>query len=430
MGFMKIKLDYGKTGLDIKLPDSLNVDVVEPKYREGLPDQALAIEDALRRPIDSKPLRDLVGQTDTVGIVFNDITRPTPYKIILPVLLRELGNIPDERILLFNATGTHRANTQAELREMLGDEILKRYTIIQNDARDRPSHQFVGTTKSGNEIWLHKEYLDCDTRILTGFIEPHIFAGFSGGGKAAMPGLALLETVLRNHSVSNIDNPKATWGVTSGNPIYEEIRQAASLAPPSFLLNVALNRTKEITAVFAGDFYKAHEQGCAYVKKNAMAAVEKPYDIVITSNSGYPLDLNVYQSIKGMSAAAQIVRKGGGIIVVADCWDGIPDHGEYGKFLSEADSYESLLRMVHQKDFFRHDMWQAQLHGLILQKADIYFHSHNLTDEQIKRALLKPCSKVEETVDELLNKYGRDASICILPEGPQTIPYISRESLA
>jgi nickel-dependent lactate racemase len=429
MSFIKIKLDYGKEGLDIKLPDYLNIDVVQPKYREGLPDQALAVEDALLRPIDSKPLRNIVAQTDTVGIVFNDITRPTPCKIILPALLRELGNIPDERILLFNATGTHRANTQAELRGMLGDDILKKYRIIQNDAKDRPSHKFVGTTESGNKIWLHKDYLNCNVKILTGFIEPHIFAGFSGGGKAAMPGLALLETVIRNHNVNNIDHPKATWGVTSGNPIYEEIRQTASLVPPTFLLNVALNRKKEITAVFAGDVRKAHEQGCDYVKKNAMAPVEKPYDIVITSNSGYPLDLNVYQSIKGMSAAAQIVKKGGSIVVVADCWDGIPDHGEYGKFLSEADSYESLLRMVHRKDFFKHDMWQAQLHGLILKKADVYFHSHNLSNEQIRRAILKPCPKVEETVEELLQKYGRDASICILPEGPQTIPYIAQESL-
>jgi len=426
---MKIKLDYGKTGLDIRLPDYLNIDIVEPKYREGLPDQAAAIEEALNKPINSKPLRNLVTQSGTVGIVFNDITRPTPYKIILPILLQELGNIPNERILLFNATGTHRANTEAELREMLGDEVLRRYRIIQNDALDQPSHKSVGTTSSENEIWLHKEYLDCDTRILTGFIEPHIFAGFSGGGKAVMPGLALLETVLRNHSVKNVDQLKATWGITSGNPIYEEIRQAASLVPPSFLLNVALNRKKEITAVFAGDFRKSHEQGCAYVKKNAMAAVEKPYDIVITSNSGYPLDLNVYQTIKGMSAAARIVRKGGSIVVVADCWDGIPDHGEYSKLLSEADSYESLLRTIRQEGFFRHDMWQIQLHGLILQKADVYFHSHNLSDEQIKRALLKPCSKVEETVEELLHKYGRDASICILPVGPQTIPYISHDSL-
>jgi nickel-dependent lactate racemase len=217
--------------------------------------------------------------------------------------------------------------------------------------------------------------------------------------------------------------------VTDGNPIWEEIQQAASLAPPSFLLNVALNREKEITAVFAGDFRKAHEQGCAYVKKNAMAAVRKLYDIVVTSNSGYPLDLNLYQSIKGMSAAAQVVKEGGAIIAVADCWDGIPDHGEYGKLLREAESHNSLLRTVRQEDFMRQDMWQAQLHGLICQKADVYFHSHNLSDEQIERAFLKPCSRVEEAIEELLQKYGQDASICVLPEGPQTIPYVSQSKL-
>jgi nickel-dependent lactate racemase len=426
---VKIKLDYGKEGLDITLPNHLNVIVVQPRYREGLSDQAGAIEDALLRPIDSKPLRDLAKQTDTVGIVVNDITRPTPYKLILPILLRELRSIPDEQILFFNATGTHRPNTEAELQEMLGDEVLSRYRIIQNNAKDRSSHKSVGKTKSGNEIWLHKEYLDCDTRILTGFIEPHLFAGFSGGGKAVMPGLALLESILRNHSVNNIDHPKATWGVTYGNPLWEEIQQAASLAPPSFLLNVTLNRDKKITGVFAGDFRKAHEQGCAYVKKNAMVAVRKPYDIVVTSNSGYPLDLNLYQSIKGMSAAAQVVKKGGAIIAVADCWDGIPDHGEYVKLLCEAESHDSLLRTVRQEDFVRQDMWQAQLHGLICQKADVYFHSHNLSDEQIERAFLKPCSRVEETIEELLHKYGQDASICVLPEGPQTIPYVSQDSL-
>ncbi len=426
---MKIKLDYGKEGLDITLPDYLNVDVVEPKYREGIPDEAAAIEDALFKPIDSKPLRDLAKRTDTVGIVVNDITRPTPYRTILPVLLRQLRSVSEEQIFLFNATGTHRPNTEVELREMLGDEVLSRYRIIQNDALDNPSHRFVGTTKSGNEIWLHKAYLDCETRILTGFIEPHLFAGFSGGGKAVMPGLALLESILKNHSAKNINHPKATWGVTYGNPIWEEIQQAASLAPPSFLLNVALNRKKKITGVFAGDFCKAHEQGCTYVKKNAMAAVEKLYDIVITSNSGYPLDLNLYQSIKGMSAAAQIVKEGGAIIAVADCWDGIPEHGQYGELLLEAESPESLLKTIRKQDFTRQDMWQAQVHALICQKADVYFHSHNLSDEQIERAFLKPCSRVEETIEELLHKYGQDASICVLPEGPQTIPYVSQDSL-
>ena len=422
---MKIRLAYGEEGLDISLPDYLNIDVLEPEYREALPDQAAAIEDALLSPIDSRPLRDLVKQSDTVGIVINDITRPMPYKIILPILLRELGGIPDEQILLFNATGTHRPNTDAELAEMLGEDILSRYRIIQNDAGDRSSYKLVGTTKSGNEIWLHKGYLDCDIRILTGFIEPHFFAGFSGGGKAVMPGLALLETILSNHSVNNIDHPKATWGVTCGNPIWEEIQQAASLVPPSFLLNLALNKDKKITAVFAGDFHRAYEQGCDYVRKNAMVAVEKPYDIVITSNSGYPLDINLYQAVKGMSAAARIVARDGSIVVVADCRDGIPDHGEYGRLLCEAGNHDSLLRKIHKKDFVKQDMWQAQVHSMICQKADVYFHSRNLSDEQIERAFLKPCSRVEDTIEELLHKYGRDASVCVLTEGPQTIPYIS-----
>jgi nickel-dependent lactate racemase len=422
---VKIRLAYGEEGLDINLPDNLDIDVMEPAYTEGLPDQTAAIEDALLSPIESRPLRELVRQSDTVGIVINDITRPMPYKIILPILLRELGGIPDEQILLFNATGTHRSNTNAELTEMLGQDILSRYRIIQNDAGDRPSHKLVGTTKSGNEIWLHKAYLDCDVRILTGFIEPHFFAGFSGGGKAVMPGLALLETILTNHSVSNIDHPKATWGVTYGNPIWEEIQQAASLVPPSFLLNLALNKDKKITAVFAGDFHKAHERGCDYVRKIAMVAVEKPYDIVITGNSGYPLDMNLYQAVKGMSAAARIVTKGGSIVVVAECRDGIPAHGEYGRLLCEAGSHDSLLKKIHEKDFVRQDMWQAQVHSMICQKADVYFYSRNLSDEQIKRAFLKPCSRVEDTLEELVHKYGRDTSICVLPEGPQTIPYTS-----
>ncbi|MHC4205354.1 MAG: nickel-dependent lactate racemase [Planctomycetota bacterium] len=427
---MKIKLAYGEEGLDINLPDYLNFNILEPRHIKGLPDQAAAIEDALLNPIGSKPLREIVNKSDTVGIVINDITRPMPYKIILPILLRELGGIPDEQILLFNATGTHRPNTDDELAEMLGKYILNRYQIIQNDAGNRSSHRPVGTTKSGNEIRLHNAYLDCDVRILTGFIEPHFFAGFSGGGKAVMPGLALLETIIKNHSVSNIDHPKATWGVTYGNPIWEEIQQAAKFIPPHFLLNLALNKDKKITAVFAGDFHKAYKQGCDYVRENVMVSVEKPYDIVITSNSGYPLDMNLYQAVKGMSVASRLVRSGGGIVVAAECRNGIPDHGEYGRLLFEAKSCDSLLRKIHERNFVRQDMWQAQIHSIICQKADVYFHSRNLSDEQIKRAFLKPCSRIEDTVEELLHKYGKNASICILPEGPQTIPCISQGNLA
>ena len=421
---MKIKLAYGKTGLEVHVPDDANVTVVEPQYVEGLEDQAGAVRDALRQPIASPPLKALVRSSDQVGIAFSDITRPTPNQLILPALLDELDHVPEEQIVLFNSTGTHRPNTEVELRGMLGDEIVERYRIVQNDATDRDSHVLVGRTTSGNDVWIHREFVECDARIPTGFIEPHFFAGFSGGGKAIMPGLALLETVMRNHSAANLDSPRACWGITHGNPLWEEVREAAAMVQPTFLLNVTLNRDKQITGVFAGDFEEAHAQGCAFVKERAMVPVEEPFDIVITSNSGYPLDLNLYQSVKGMSAAAQVVKQGGSIVIAADCWDGIPDHGEYGRLLLEAESLESLLETIRAPGFQRQDMWQAQIQALICLKADVYFYSHNLSDEQIEGALLTPCRDVGATVAELLRKYGPGATVCVLPEGPQTIPYV------
>ncbi len=423
---MKVKLAYGRGGLDLSLPDGLNVDVVQRHHVEALADQAGAVREALRHPIGSRPLRELVKPSDAVAIVCNDVTRPTPYRMILPVLLDELSQVSDSDIVFLIATGTHRACTADELETMLGEDVVKRFRIVQNDARDRDAYASVGTTAGGNEVWLHKEYLRCTVRILTGFIEPHFFAGFSGGGKACMPGMARLETIVRNHNARNIDSPGAVWGVTHGNPVWEEIREAARMVPSAFLLNVALNREKRITAVFAGDLERAHDQGCAFVKQHAMAAVDKRYDIVIASNSGYPLDLNLYQSVKGMSAAAQIIKDKGTIIVAADCQDGIPDHGWYKRLLFEADSPASLLEIIRAGDCHCQDAWQVQIHAAICQRNDVYLFSRHLTDEEIECAMLRPCRDIAATVDQLLQSYGRDTSICVLPDGTQTIPYVAR----
>ncbi|PID55834.1 hypothetical protein CSB45_14080 [candidate division KSB3 bacterium] len=424
---MNIRLDYGKSGLEISLPDEAAVSIVEPKHLDALPDQFEAVRAAVRNPIASPPLRELVRPGNTVGIVFYDITRPTPDRIMTPLLLEELeaAGIVREQITLYNATGTHRANSDQELRTMLGDEVVEGCRIVQNDAADKDSHVLVGTTSSGNAIWIHKELVESDIRILTGFIEPHFFAGFSGGGKAIMPGMALLETVMRNHNARHIDHPRATWGITHGNPLWEEIHDAAAFVKPSFLLNVALNRNKEITNVFAGDWEQAHEQGCAFVKDTAMVPVDSAFDIVITSNSGYPLDLNLYQAVKGMSAASQVVKQGGSILIAAECWDGIPKHGPYGQLLREADSVEQLLERIREPGFVMGDTWQAQIQALISQKADVYVYSDGLDDDSITSAMLQPCGPVEQRVESLLKTYGPDARICVLPEGPQTIPYIA-----
>ncbi len=422
---MKTWLAYGKIGLEVTLPDEAAITLVEPRHAAALENPAEAIRAALRHPVGLPPLREWVKKTDRVGIVFSDITRPTPNDILLPALLAELDHVPAEQIILFNATGTHRANTDAELRRMLGSAVVDRYRIVQNDANDDLSHVLVGTTTSGNPIRVLREFVECDAHLLTGFIEPHFFAGFSGGGKAIMPGLAALETIMANHSPANMDDPRARWGITGGNPIWDEVREAAHMIPANFVVNVTLNREKAITNVFAGDLDQAHPQGCAFVKQTAMVPVPAPFDIVITSNSGYPLDLNLYQSVKGMSAASQIVKPGGTIIIAAECWDGLPDHGEYGKMLHGAHSTADLLRMVRAPGFQRQDMWQVQTQALIAEKAEVYVYSHRLAASQIQDALLRPCADIGRLVSDLLRQKGRAATICVLPEGPQTIPFVA-----
>ena len=421
---MHIKLAYGKTGLEVNLPDTWDVTVVEPRFVPGLRDPHKVIRQALRAPIGATSLRDQVKPTDKVGIVFSDITRPTPNRLMLPAVLAELAHVPKENITLFNALGTHRPNTPDELRAMLGDSLVAGYRLVQNDAFDPATQVNVGVSSRGHAIWLNRELMDCDIKVLTGFIEPHFFAGFSGGGKAVMPGMAGQRTVLGNHDATMIGNPNATWGVTQGNPIWEEITEVASEAGKTFLVNVTLNKNKEITGVFAGNLKAAHAAGCAFVKETAMVAVPRAFDIVITSNSGYPLDLNLYQAVKGMSAAAQVVKTGGAIIIAADCWDGIPDHGLYGKLLREARSPQALLEKICSPGFLEQDQWQAQIQAQIQLKANVFVRTDNLTDAQIKAALLNPCHRIEETVSDLMARSGNQASICVLPEGPQTIPYV------
>lgn len=421
---MQVRLAYGKTGLNLVLPDDANITVVENRYVPALPDPIAALRDALRRPIQQKPLRELAKFGDSVAIIFSDITRPTPNHLILPAILAELDHIPPESILLCNALGTHRPNTPDELRRMLGDHLVDTYRIEQNNAADQSTQVHLGKSSFGHDIWINRAYMQADVKILTGFIEPHFFAGFSGGGKAVMPGMAGQQTVFGNHDAGMIANPNATWGVTHGNPIWEEAREAALMSNPNFLLNVTLNRDKQITGVFAGQLEAAHDTGIEFVHQSSMIPVAEPCDIVITTNSGYPLDLNLYQSVKGMSAAEQIVCPGGSIIIAAECSDGIPDHGLYGQLLREADSPAALFDSIMQASATRQDQWQAQIQARIQQKADVYVYTQNLTEQQIRDALLLPCVDIAQTVDMLRHKYGRDARIGILPEGPQTIPYL------
>ena len=239
-----------------------------------------------------------------------------------------------------------------------------------------------------------------------------------------MPALCGAESVLTNHGREMIAHPQATWGVSEGNPIWEEMREAALKAEPDFLLNVTLNEQKEITAVFAGDLLEAHAAGRDFVRRQAMTAVDEAYDIVVTTNSGFPLDQNLYQTVKGMSAAARIVRPGGHILLAAACEDGIPDHGRYLALLEEGGSPQGVLDRLAQPGFGEQDQWQVQIQALIQLGAEVHVFSENLSDEQIRRALFTPCRSITETVNRLAAEVGPGARICAMPEGPQTIAYL------
>ncbi|MDD8027272.1 MAG: nickel-dependent lactate racemase, partial [Acidobacteriota bacterium] len=291
---MRIHLAYGADGLDLDLPDGLHPTIIEPRHRPALSDPAAAVRAALRSPFGSPSLAALARERRPIGIVFSDATRPLPRRLLLTAVLEELAGIPRRDIILFNALGTHRPSPPEELAEMLGPEIASGYRIVQNDSFDHATQVSLGKSSFGHEIRLNAALPCCRLLVLVGFIEPHLFAGFSGGPKSIMPGMAGQATVLGNHDAGMIADPAATWGRLDGNPVWREAGEVLERllawedGREAFLLNVSLNSAKEVTGVFAGEWRTAHRQGCAFVRETAMVPVDGLFDVVVTTNSGRP----------------------------------------------------------------------------------------------------------------------------------------------
>ena len=419
----KVKLAYGKDDLIIQVPDKAVI--IEPKHLPGLADEKSAVLTALRQPIGTPPLKEMVKSTDIVAIVIADITRPTPSEKLVPWLMEELSHVPKGNFVVINGLGSHRANTREELIQMLGQEVVDTIRVVNHDAFDDKELVHVGINSYGSNVYLNKTYVEADFRIVTGFIEPHFFAGFSGGPKGINPGIAGIKTIQDFHNAEMIGNPQSTWGVIDGNSVQDAATQNCLMVKPEFMLNVTLNGEKAITKVFAGDVIKAHRVGCEFVKKHAMSAVDKPFDIVITTNSGYPLDQNLYQTVKGMSAGAEIIKDGGSIISVSECCDGLPNHGNFGSILKMRNTPQALLDMINDPTFSMFDQWQVQTLAMIRMKADCYLYS--LVDKQtVIDAMINPIDNVEQTLKQLMDKYGPEASVAILPLGPLVIPYVGK----
>jgi lactate racemase len=419
---MKVNLAYGQGQLPVEFPDDRTV-VIEPAHNEGLKDEKQAVLQALQTPIGCASLLDRIQPTDKICILFTDVTRATPNERIIPWILEHLVDHPKENIILLNQLGTHRPNTREELEKMLTPEVVANYRVLNHDCEDESQMVQLGETHDGTPALINKHAVEADLRIVTGFIEPHFFAGFSGGAKGIMPGVAALKTVMSNHGYRNLSDSNATFGINKGNPLWEELRDIALRAGPHFLVNVTLNEQKDITNVFAGDLLLAHAEGCEYVRKSAMRKVKDPFDIVVTTNSGYPLDMNLYQGVKGMSAAARIVKEGGLIILACECSEGVPANSPLDKLLRSADSSEEILAMLSTPGFVRPEQWQAQIQGMIQRKAEVLVHS-SLAEETLAAAHLDACPDIAAEVEKRLQALPADARVAVLPLGPLTIPYL------
>ena len=420
--YNEVQLAYGKKGYKLKVP--ANFDVIEPKFIKEVGSAKEEISKALLSPINSKPLRSLLEGKNDIAISVCDITRAQPRKVVIETIVEHIKDlIPISNIKILIATGTHRENTKEELIEMLGKDIVETLNVINHVCDDKESLIEMPTSLDDVSVLLNKHWVNADFRITTGFVEPHFFAGFSCGSKLVAPGLAGLKTIMKLHNYKRLNNPNSIWGEVEKNPIQQDVRKIAKETGVDFTLDVALNRDQKITNVFSGDLIDSHNEACNFVRETAIAQVSQPYDLVITSNSGYPLDQNLYQTVKGLSAASQIVKDEGEILCLSECSDGIPSHGKFYSLLSEFSDPEQVEGMLSDPNFHCQDQWQVQILSQIAKKSNINLYTEGLSDKEIKNAFMFNAPDPQRFVDQKVNE-NQNIRGCVIPEGPITIPVL------
>ena len=417
---MQVELLYGRGTLPISLPTE-QVTLIEQPPLQALADEKAAFLEALQHPIGRPPLVDLVQSGQKVALAIPDGTRPLPSHKLLSWLFEALAGIELEYTIVIG-TGSHRPNTREELIQMLGQEIVDTVRIVNHSSTDFETMKAVGT-RDGGEVWMNRYAAEADVVIGMGFIEPHLWAGFSGGYKALMPGIADIHTIAHYHRGEIILDPGSTWGNLEGNPTQALIRQYGSLLPMDFLINISMTRERGIMGYYCGDPIAAHEVGCAEVKRHTMYAVPHRFPIVITSNNGYPLDQNLYQNGKGLSAAMQIAMPNALILQAIECSDGFPNGSNFQRLLFEHDSPQALMETLSAPDSRQHDQWSVQYLVKMMMDYRIGVYS-SLSDEEVRKAHLTPIHDIAAAVDQELDRIGRDAPVAVLPEGFLTIPYV------
>lgn len=426
---MKIKLSYGKEGLDVDFSETKGfLGVLRGKEPDVLSHPEEDLIQSLKNPIQSTSFAEITKkkisekENATATIVISDITRPVPNKLILPPVLKTLeeNGVKRENIIILIGTGIHRPNEGDELEALVGKEISEKYRIENHKAKLIEEMIDCGKTKDGIPILINKFYVNADLKILTGFIEPHMWAGYSGGRKSILPGVSSLETMKYMHGFEMVAHPNTRYGLLENNPFHNAGLEVLEKVGCDFIVNVTLNEKKEITGIFSGHPVEAHLEGCQFLDQFCKVTLDEPLDFIVTTNSGAPLDCNLYQTVKGITGAVPIVKEGGTILSTSSCPEG-KGEDDYTELVNGIESAETFINQIQKPEFFVTDQWGAQELWQILLKREIYIKCDGISGDWLQARGITPVEDVESAVDNLLKKYGKDAKWAVVPDGPLTI---------
>ncbi len=423
---MRVKLEYGRTGLYADLPDERIVRTLHYKDAQPVADPHAVLEAMLKQPTGAPPLAELAKGRKDACIAICDITRPVPNELILRPVLQtlEAAGIPRDKIIILVATGLHRPNEGEELIEMVGRHIFENYRIENHHGQMLSEHTNLGASPRGVPIWIDSRYVNADLKITTGLIEPHLMAGFSGGRKLICPGLAALETVKVWHGPEFLENPKADCGILEGNPVHEENTWIGRKVGCDFIVTVVIDAERRPLKFVAGDMVAAFEEGVAFVRNVVRDCVAEPVDIVVTSCAGYPLDTTFYQAVKGLTGALPIVKQGGTIIMCASLTEGIGSP-QFQQLFQENASLESFVQRILGKDYFVMDQWQLEELAKVRRKAKVKIVSGGLSPETLKGLFVEAAPTIESAVAASLTEYGPAAKMAVIPKGPYVLAQVA-----
>ncbi len=418
---MQIHLAYGKNGLEVDIPDRNLMKVLAMDEARSLDDPAGVLERALEKPLGGPPLSSIARQARSACVVICDITRPVPNTLLLPPLLRTLeeAGIDREQITILIATGLHRESTPEEVMAMVGGTIKDHYAVRSHRARALEEQTYLGETSHGSPVYIDRAYCSAELKITTGFIEPHLMAGFSGGRKLIAPGCAGEETIKALHSPKFIEHPECREGSLDRNPLHHELLEIARMAGHDFLVNVTLDTHHAITGVFAGDPQEAHEAGIAHARQSVRATVPREAEIVLTTSAGYPLDLTLYQAVKGMTAALPIVRKGGMLVLAAECAEGLGSQ-EFSKMATSFPSADAFVDFISRNPVVI-DQWQLEECAKAARHAEVVLVSPGLARKHGSDLFIKTVDTVQGALQLGWERLGPDASVAVIPKGPYTL---------